>query len=358
MIANDRVEMVAFASSLVPPVNVENLQKAGFSILLPSPVWDDRSKEIYLRVNNSIYFSDKKRVTFHEALIDHLSLVLGKEWKEAQAKLPVGDRHFIFECYNETDRYLSSRDADVHKENQQISSVSPNGYVQSLISLAFDVYLLENARVLDGKVVDRLKLKDQYQGARYEITVAAIYIKAGWTIEWCRDQRGVKIPEFIATSSDGKCKMAVEAKSKRRDGILHKDGVFDPKNAEKGNMLYLFKEALGKETFDLPYAIFMDLNSPQTIAKAHKEHWLSDLRALFSSVNPSHNESTIEKQNLVVSTNFSPHYDGRGKAIGGQYTIALSSNAEHPISNEYLDPIILAIENVQSVPMLFPSHIN
>jgi hypothetical protein len=358
MIENNRLDIAAFASSLIPPVNAENLQKAGISILLPSPVWDNVSKEIYLKVGDSMYFSDRKRNTFHEALIDHLSLVLGKEWKEAQAKLPLGDRHFIFECFNETDDYLSSEKTVIRKENEELNSVAPNGYVQSLISLAFDIYLLEHAGVLDEKLINRLKLKDQYQGARYEITVAAIYIKAGWTIEWCKDQKGVKIPEFIATSPDGKHKMAVEAKSKRRDGILHKDGAFDPTNAEKGNMLYLFNEALGKETFSLPYAIFLDLNSPQTIAKGNKKHWLNDLLALFDTVDPDHNEHTVDKQNLVVSTNFSPHYDGRDKAIGGQYVIAFSPNAERPIPQGYLDPIILAIENVQSVPMLFPSHIN
>ena len=151
--------------------------------------------------------------------------------------------------------------------------------------------------------------------------------------------------------------MAVEAKSKRRDGILHKNGVFDPTNAEKGNMLYLFTEALGKETFGLPYAIFLDINSPQTIAKADKQHWLNDLTALFDTVLPNHDGNTIDKQNLVVSTNFSPHYDGRDTAVGGQYVIAFSPKAEHPIPQHYLDGIVNAVANVQSVPMLFPSII-
>jgi hypothetical protein len=227
-----------------------------------------------------------------------------------------------------------------------------------LISLAFDVYLLKNAGALDGKLVNRLKIKDQYQGARYEITVASIFIKAGWTIEWCKEKPGIKIPEFIAKSPDGKHKMVVEAKSKHRDGILHKGGVFDPTNAEKGNMLYLFNEAIGKETFGLPYSIFLDLNSPQTIAKKDREHWLNDLIALLNTVYPDHDVDTINKENLIVSTNFSPHYDGKNKAVGGQYVITYSPKAEHLIPQEYFDGILLAIENVQSVPMLFPSHID
>lgn len=358
MISRDRIDIAAIASQAIPPINIEMLQQAGISIILPSPVWDIRTQELYLRVGNQFYWSDIKRKTFHEILIDHLSTVLGKDWKEAQAKLPFSDRHFIYECYNETDDFFKNEKLEVRKENDELNSVAPNGYVQSLITLAFDIYLLKNAGVLDEKLLNRLKLKDQYQGARYEITVASTFIKAGWKIVWCKDQKGVKIPEFIAASPDGKYKMAVEAKSKRRDGILHKDGLFDPTNAEKGNMLYLFKEALGKEAFGLPYAIFLDLNSPQTIAKANKKHWLDDLLALFDTVDPSHNEDTVDKQNLTVSTNFSPHYDGRKTAIGGQYVVAYSPKAQQPIPRDYLDGILLAVENVQSVPMIFPSHIN
>jgi len=358
MIDRSRVEIADIASRAIAPKNIDNLREAGISIILPSPVWDKQTREIYLRVGDRLFNSDRKRQTFHEIIIDHLGYVLGKDWKEAQAKLPLDERHFIFECYNETDALLNSGNADICKENEELNSVAPNGYVQSLITLAFDVYLLANAGVLDDKLINRLKIKDQYQGARYEITVASTFIKAGWSIEWCEDIRGVKIPEFIATSPDGKHKIAVEAKSKHRDGILHKGGVFDPLNAEKGNMLYLYKDALAKETFGLPYVIFLDLNSPQAIAKSDKEHWLKDLLALFDAVDPSHNEKTIDKQNLVVSTNFSPHYDGKSTAIGGQYVIAYSPNAEHPIPEHYLDSILASVENVQSVPMLFPSHIN
>jgi hypothetical protein len=358
MMSQDRVDIAAFASTLPVEYNTKELRKAGVLIDLPTPVWDKRTQELFLRVGNQFYWSDVKRKTFHEIMIDHLSTVLGKDWKLTQASLPLAERHFIFECYNETDSYLNGGAVEVRKENEELNSVAPNGYVQSLISLAFDIYLLKNAGVLDEKLLRRLRLKDQYQGARYEMTVASAFVKAGWSIEWCKDKQGVPIPEFIATSSDGTQKIAVEAKSKHRDGVLHKNGLFDPKNAEKGNMLYLFKEALGKETFGLPYAIFLDLNSPQTIAKKDKEHWLRDLMALFDSVDPNHNEETVDKQNLVVSTNFSPHYDGKEIAVGGQYVVAYSLKPEHHIPQIYLDDIIAAASNVQSVPMLFPSHIN
>ena len=70
-----------------------------------------------------------------------MSFVLGKEWKETQAKLPLDKRHFIFKCLNETDPYLKSENIDMRKENDELNSVAPNGYVQSLITLRPDTDL-------------------------------------------------------------------------------------------------------------------------------------------------------------------------------------------------------------------------
>jgi hypothetical protein len=357
MLDRDRVDIVYIASTMPVAKNIESLRGAGISINLPTPVWDERTKQIYLRVGNQIYYSGVKRRTFHEILIDHLNTMLGKEWITHQEGLPEHEWNFIYKCFKETDKYFHSGGINMHQENEELRSGAPNGYVQSLLTLAFDVYLLKSAGSLEDKVFNRLKKNDQYQGARYEITVAASFIKVGWSIEWVKDMKGVSIPEFMATSPDEKYKVAVEAKSKHRDGVLHKGGVFDAKSAEKGSMLYLFKEALGKATFDLPYIIFLDLNSPQTIAKKDHKHWMNDLVALFNAVDPTDPAKRIDKQNLVISTNFAPHYDGRNIATGGQYVVAYSLNMEHPIPKSYLDGIVFAVSNVQSVPTQFPNHI-
>jgi hypothetical protein len=356
MLDADRAELISFSSRLIVPRNIENLREAGININLPAPVWDEKSNQIYLIVGKRIYFSGVKRETFHEILIEHLLTLLGKEWGNAQKALPSSNWNFIYECIQETNAYFHRGGINMRQENERLRSATPNGYVQCLLTLAFEVYLLQSADRLDTKVFNRLKINDQYQGARYEITVAASFIKAGWQIDWVQDMKGVSIPEFIATSPDGRYRLAVEAKSKHRDGVLHKKGVFNAKSAEKGSMLYLLKEALGKETFDLPYIIFLDLNSPQTIAKNDREHWKNDLVALYKTIDPPDSSERVDKQNLTVSTNFAPHYDGTDIAIGGQYVVAYSLKNEHPIPKGYLDGIVAAISNAQSVPMLFPNH--
>ncbi len=124
MMSQDRVDIAGFASTLPIEYNTTQLRKAGILIDLPTPVWDKRTQEIFLRVGNQFYWSEIRRKSFHEILIDHLSTILGKEWKLAQASMPLSERHFVFECYNETDDYLNGGAVDVRKENEELNSVA------------------------------------------------------------------------------------------------------------------------------------------------------------------------------------------------------------------------------------------
>ena len=61
----------------------------------------------------------------------------------------------------------------------------------------------------------RLGKREQFQGARYEIAVAAIFVRAGYKIEWLTDASR-RLPEFIARRDGSDVEIAVEAKSRPR----------------------------------------------------------------------------------------------------------------------------------------------
>ena len=76
---------------------------------------------------------------------------------------------------------------------------------------------------LPDSLIKRLKDFHKFQGARYEILVAAVFTRAGFDIEWIDDTKASgKHPEFIATHKRTGRKIAVEAKSRRRPGIQEK----------------------------------------------------------------------------------------------------------------------------------------
>jgi hypothetical protein len=67
--------------------------------------------------------------------------------------------------------------------------------------------------------MERIRLPDQFQGARYELSIAAVFSRAGYEVEWLT-ARDRKLPEFIATHQTAKTEIAVEAKSRHRPGVL------------------------------------------------------------------------------------------------------------------------------------------
>jgi len=73
----------------------------------------------------------------------------------------------------------------------------PTGDTLALLTLAFDVYILRQQGNLPSKLLDRLRSKDQFQGARYEIAIAATFVRAGFDVEFL-DEKVQKRGEFIA----------------------------------------------------------------------------------------------------------------------------------------------------------------
>src|SRR5205085_11942787 len=102
------------------------------------------------------------------------------------------------------------------------------GVVRELLTLASDVYTLLLVEKLPKSLLERLRNIGQYQGARYEVAVAAALVRAGFTINWQKGRGETKIYEFDATHKISKETIAVEAKSKVRKGAIHEKGDIEP----------------------------------------------------------------------------------------------------------------------------------
>ena len=78
----------------------------------------------------------------------------------------------------------------------------------------------------------------------------------------------------------------------------------------KGDIGKLLNQALGKEANDLPYLIFIDLNSPLTpeVDFVNKP-WIKDIDKRLSSLKKLDNNNDKFKFGSVFVTNFSHHYE-------------------------------------------------
>jgi len=116
-------------------------------------------------IGSRVYPGRPPNETFHEFLLHVLRGTLGEDWRAAQAELPDQEQHFVMKCFDE---YAKWTRASRRPDNQQSDgkwAASPNGWVQYLLSLAWDVASLVHASNLPDHLVDRLRDPIAYQGA-------------------------------------------------------------------------------------------------------------------------------------------------------------------------------------------------
>lgn len=309
------------------------------------------------RALGSRIFSRDQRETFHEFLVFISTLSIGEEWRKRQAEKPESEWHYIFKCYVKYYEWREKNKCDDELRQTGRYSGSPDGYTQYLICLAFDLYALQQTGQLQKGVLDRLKLDgDTFQGARYEIAVASIFARAGFNIDFYDEHdptkwKGMRHCEFIATDPGSGVKIAVEAKSRHRPGILHDSR---PKNDDRkylrGDIHPLLRDALGKEVGDNPYMIFIDLNAkPTPEIEFTNKPWIKDIDRV---VKQNIEEGPPEKANLIAVTNFSYHYQGEAKAERGEVVYVLSPNPKFAIPEEVRNKLLHVINKYGLVPDL------
>jgi hypothetical protein len=260
-------------------------------------------------------FESPHTETFDEFLIGHLKYTLGKLWGRQQVKLPHDRQHAIVQwlChYSEEQRRILG---DEHDPNVVVSA-KPTGQVMELMSVAEDLYRLALVDQLPEQTLKRLRKRESFQGARYELALAASFVRAGFELAWLSDTR--KHAEFSATLKATNEQILVEAKSRRRPGILHETGSPPHLNEIRADVCNLYREALKKETDGKPFLISIDVNVPQVIdSSTGRESWLPDVYELLDR-HPEPTETKPAKEFCLAFTNFNWHYAGANLAPAHQ----------------------------------------
>ncbi len=189
----------------------------------------------------------------------------------------------------------------------------PDGLATAYIFLAYDFYLLEQHGQFPNKLLKRLRSPDQFQGALYEIQVAAMFIRAGFRIKWCPNKGTDETHgEFIACHPvfvpDG---LEVEAKSKHRFDIL---GAAEGSKVEAGPRIALILAEAFKKQFGIPKIICLDLNLPATPEATFDKPWFEQFRQEYDGMLRSQDKGKYNG-NIVVFTNNSFHYGQPGIAV-------------------------------------------
>jgi len=260
-----------------------------------------------IAVGSTIHHS-KSWKTFGDFLLYYIKHALGSDWGNSEIAKLYEERHPIMQWYKQV--------CDYQKETilvpGEIASAPMIGVVEAYLQLAYNLYLLAHNKELQARLISRLKHPDQFPGAYYETYVFAVFIKAGFDIEFEDEESGMagKRCECTATHKISGNKYSIEAKAISRYGVLGAKINTTSKTLKYsiGNQL---KRAFKKES-DHPRIIFIDLN----LAKGDSNKlpdWLDNVELTLRE-----KEKTLQTPHsaYVFLTNHPCHRHPRGVDYG------------------------------------------
>ena len=277
-------------------------------VLTGRPFIDTDFKGSRMRAVGSRVYKRPLAESFHQFLFNRLWETLvsrwGVDWQTKQVQMPIESRHPFSRWFSKT--YEVIKNGMAPSEVPGVSQVKMSGEVKALLAFAYDLYTLEHHGVpVDDALWNRIANPDQFQGARYEIAIAAMACRAGFKVEWCvgKDKHG----EFIGTHTASGKKIVFEAKSHARDGALGKTGVFDPSKANIKIMQHINKALKQTEKSGLPVLIFDDLNLPIIDGGTEHQLWFQKINRILENSGFNQSYKTTHYGGLIV-TNFAWHF--------------------------------------------------
>jgi len=230
-------------------IAAEKRRKARFGEVRPIIHADAWGKKL-IGVGNRIYFNAAE-TSFSDFLINYLRETLGLDWWKEEMAKPLAGRHQIAQWQSHAEELMRAE-----KPDERGRYLIPlDGLVTAYMTLAYDLYIVKDNIRFQESMIDRLRRRNDFVGVRYELLVAATFVRAGFQVE-PEDETDprTKHPEFVATHRASKFVVAVEAKARNRrpsDRSPERVGVDD-----------LIANAAEKAPKDKPFAVFVDVAMP------------------------------------------------------------------------------------------------
>lgn len=300
-------------------------------------------------IGSRVYPHRTPKETFHEFLITLLRETFSEDWRQRQAALPEAEQHFLLKCSNEWAKFKETHSTEVDEDGLFVAT--PNGWAQYFINFAWDIGTLIHAIQLPAPLVERLRDHNQFQGARYEVAVAAIFARLDCQIEFLDDDvlRNQPHPEFIATHRPTGLRVAVEAKSRHRQGVLNVPGTADADEVVRGDVQRLLNRATPKALDGMPFVVFLDVNAPASLNSGRENQWQTDVKAWVNRRYAS-GDSAPQPLSALPVTNFAAHYDGDDIAQGVEWLYFHPPNPRIPLDEGFAAMLRQALDQYHRVP--------
>jgi hypothetical protein len=295
----------------------------------------------FIAVGSRLYFHKEWR-TFTDFLLFYVKDVMGRDWWQAEAAKEGYERHQILQWH---DRFIEVSKTARREEDGTVSSVT-DGLMAALVLLAYDLYVLRDHGKLQDEVVQRIRQRDQFYGARYELFVAATYIRAGYEFAYeDESETKVKHAEFVATHGESGVTMAVEAKARRR----MVKAPFDVASIRPGVRELLLNAAEKKPVH--PLVVFLELNlppEPTDQPPSWTPHVDAEVKQIVQDAGGNWPFAA------VLFTNRRPHLYGQPNEADPAKQCGLIRPHVSPIPLPVLNTLVEAMTQYGNVPSKFP----
>jgi hypothetical protein len=340
LIQQKRAEIAALA------IQREQQQGLGRSIISTSS-----NNNRIICVGNKLYSSSKWK-TFHDFLSDYIKQLFGASWCNKELSKPPEDMHPFLKIYKLM-CIQQKKLAQKSNKNDIFTGAMP-GAASLYYWLAYNLYLIEHNKEIQNHLINRLKHPEQFAGACYETFVSAMFLKAGFSIEFeDESNRDSSHCEFIATHQNTGEKYSVEAKQRNRKSIISDRGSnnfqLDYKSLGK-----LLKNALKKES-EHKKIIFIDVNLPSDALQKYTKEELQKLLVDFIKTKEQQFQSAPPA--YIFLTNY-PYHHNKDLEATSHYIFFLSDGFkmnDFGFKNTTLRQALISREKHKPIDDLFRS---
>jgi hypothetical protein len=292
-------------------VEAERISRYGH---VRAPVTVRHAGQAVVAVGNRV-LTDKRWNSFHDFLFTYLGTLIDEDWFRAESARVVEERHPLMQWYQVLEDLGTWRE---HPRGELRKVSAPPALASALLSLSYELYLLENYGLLTPRLLGRLRRPEHFQGARYEIYVSAAFLRAGFDVELeDEDDRTTSHCEFAVTHRESGRKYSVEAKSRHRTGYLGVAGKRAPLDEIEASCTDLLVKALRKVAGH-DRIVFIDVNVPPSEAALFASDWFKKIIYQLERLETKPPQGTPLPSAIVFFTNFPHHYIEGDKPLHGQ----------------------------------------
>lgn len=318
----------------------------------------DYSGHKFVAAGGKLYFARENKWKFvTDFLIDYIPAVFGKSWCEAEMAKPEAERHHLIRWRADGIRYLNTQPQQ--PDGSYIVN-SRTGPLAAYLAFAFNLFAIEDNSRFDDLLLQRLKNREQFQGARHEVFVEATCLRGGFSIEHENEKdRTHRHTEFTARHKATGQLLSIEAKSKHRAGVLGRQGV--PNQASRFNLRFgaLLNDAIAKNPSH-PLVVFIDTNLPVRPAeKVLGRHPLDPYKptpimmALLDRDRKEHGGKDLYA--MLVFTNHPHHYVAANEVDPLHHVLAVVPNPPTAVNHpQALKSLFDAVNLYGQIPNEFP----